>query len=327
MSFTSAIKSELCRLELGSNCCSRAELAALIVTNGNLSLSGRGGLALNIVTDHACIARRLYKLFKVEFGISPVLLARKKTRLRKNISYLVKVTDSEQAQRVMGQLGIIDPDNRMRSGDISNYLDRQCCRRAYLRGCFLAGGSVSNPETNGYHLEIATELPFHAENIRKLLARQNIKGGIVSRKRQHVVYVKDSEQIALLLSTIGSNQGRLRFENSRILKDLRNQVNRIVNCETANVSKTVDAAQRQVAAIRSLAASRGLESLSPGLRQMARLRLEHPAATLEELGQLANPPLSKSAVNYRLRRLQQLAGQTGSSSKAESSIQECEERE
>ena len=309
MSFTSTIKSELCRLELSRGCCSRAELAALIVTNGNLSLLGRGGVSLNIVTDHAYIARRLYKLLKQEFGLAPAILARKKPRLRKNICYLVKITDPRQAKRVVGQLGIIDPTKGIRSGDISEYTGNQCCRRAYLRGCFLAGGSVSNPETNGYHLEIATELPFHAENIRKLLARQNIKGGIVSRKRQHVVYVKDSEQIALLLSTIGSNQGRLRFENSRILKDLRNQVNRLVNCETANVTKTVNAAQRQVAAIRRLAAVRGLESLNPGLREIARLRLEHQAATLDELGQLANPPLSKSAVNYRLRRLQQLADQ------------------
>jgi hypothetical protein len=309
MSFTSAIKSELCRLELGRDCCTRAELAALVSTNGNLSLSGRGAISLNIVTDHAYIARRIYKLFKHEFGLAPVILARKKTRLRKNLSYLVRIADSRQARTVVDRLDIIDGENRMRSGDISKLARSQCCRRAYLRGCFLAGGSVSNPETNGYHLEIATELPSHAENIRLLLADIGIKAGIVSRKRQQVVYVKDSEQIALVLSTIGSNQGRLSFENARIFKDLRNRVNRLVNCETANVSKTVDAAQRQVAAIRRLEASPGLETLSPGLRQMARLRLENPSSTLDELGQLAEPPLSKSAVNYRLRRLQQLADQ------------------
>lgn len=309
MSFTSAIKSELCRLELGRDCCTRAELAALVSTNGNLSLSGRGAISLNIVTDHAYIARRIYKLFKHEFGLAPVILARKKTRLRKNLSYLVRIADSRQARTVVDRLDIIDGENRMRSGDISKLARSQCCRRAYLRGCFLAGGSVSNPETNGYHLEIATELPSHAENIRLLLADIGIKAGIVSRKRQQVVYVKDSEQIALVLSTIGSNQGRLNFENARIYKDLRNRVNRLVNCETANVSKTVEAAQRQVAAIRRLAASPGLETLSPGLRQMARLRLENPSATLDELGQLAEPPISKSAVNYRLRRIQQLADQ------------------
>lgn len=310
MSFTSAIKSELCRLELGRDCCVSAELAALVATNGNLSFSGRGAMSLNIVTDHAYIARRIYKLVKHVFGLSPVILARKKTRLRKNLSYLVRIADSGQTRRVMERLDIIDGQSRMRSGDISKLAASDCCRRAYLRGCFLAGGSVSNPETNGYHLEIATELPSHADNIRRLLADIGVKAGTVGRKRQQVVYVKDSEQIAQVLSTIGSNQGRLHFENARILKDLRNRVNRLVNCETANVSKTVEAAQRQVAAIRKLAVSPGLGALSPGLRQVARLRLENPSATLDELGQLAEPPLSKSAVNYRLRRLQQLADQS-----------------
>src|SRR5690606_29855209 len=128
------------------------------------------------------------------------------------------------------------------------------------------------------------------------------------RKQQHVVYLKDSEQIATLLTLMGSHQGRLALENARIYKEIRNTVNRLVNCETANVNKTVAAAQRQVAAIKRLAAQGGLESLNPRLRQVARLRLEYPEASLEELGQAANPPLSKSAVNYRLRRLMELAG-------------------
>lgn len=306
MSFTASIKSELCRLPLDKSCCARAELAALMITNGSITLSGRGEISLNIVTDHAYIARRLYKLLKQEFNQAPVVMARKKTRLRKNLSYLVRVADSQQVWPVVRQLGLIS-DNQVNSGDIGKLAHRLCCRRSYLRGAFLAGGSVSNPETNGYHLEIATELPFHAENLRQLLAGLGIKGNIISRRSLQVVYIKDSEQIALLLSTIGSNQGRLKFENARIFKELRNQVNRLVNCETANVSKTVDAAQRQMASIRRINATQGLESLSPGLRQVARLRLEHPSATLDELGQLANPPLSKSTVNYRLRRLQQLA--------------------
>jgi len=309
MSFTATIKSELCRLDFGRSCCRRAELAALIVTNGNMQLTGRHRILLNIVTEHAYIARRLYKLLKEEFNVGPVILARKKIRLRKNISYLVKIDESERAQAIVQQLGIIDVNNNLGSTDSMGLLTSKCCRRAYLRGCFLAGGSISNPDTNGYHLEIATELLFHAENVQTMLREQGIKSGIVSRKQQYVVYVKDSEQIASMLSIIGSSQGRLSFENTRLFKELRNRVNRMVNCETANVNKTVDASQRQVAAIRYLMASRGIESLSPGLRQMARLRMEFPEATLDELGLAANPPLSKSAVNYRLRRLQELANE------------------
>lgn len=300
MSFTATVKSELCRLENKGSCCRRAELAAFIVTNGNLQLSGNH-LMLNVVTEHAYIARRLYKLFKREFGIVPQILARKKERLRKNISYLVKISEPKHTQAIIGQLGLIP------SGDRTDKELRPCCRKAYFRGCFLAGGSVSNPEVNGYHLEIATERQSHAKYMAAMLRDMGIKSGIVSRKREHVLYIKDSDNIASLLSTMGSNQGRLAFENARVYKEVRNRVNRLVNCETANLNKTVDAAQRQVAAIRRLAAIRGIESLSPGLRQVARLRLEFPEATLDELGQAANPPLSKSAVNYRLRRLQKLA--------------------
>lgn len=304
MSFTSTIKSELCRQEIPKGCCRRSELLGLIVTNGNLQFSGRRQVNLNVVTEHAYIARRLYKLLKGEFAVSPEVLARKKVRLRKNISYLIRVSDSRQAREILQQLGIIDAENRRVAAGAAL---PPCCRRAYLRGCFLAGGSISNPETNGYHWEIATELVAHAENLRRLLAEMGVKSGIVPRKQHQVVYVKDSEQIAQLLSLMGSIQGRLDFENARVLKEMRNRVNRLVNCETANVNKTVEAAQRQVSAIRRLAALRGLESLSPGLRQVARLRLENPEATLDELGQLANPPLSKSAVNYRLRRLLAMA--------------------
>lgn len=307
MSFTSTIKSELCRLDIPRSCCRRAELAAFIVTNGNLQLTGRQRIVLNVVTEHAYIARHLFTLLKKEFGVSPVIMARKKVRLRKNFSYLVKIAESDMAQTIVKQLGIMDPNKRVLLTKTSREKVRACCRRAYLRGCFLAGGSVSNPETNGYHLEIATELLFHADNIRTLLRAQGIKSGIVNRKQQHVVYVKDSEQIADLLSTMGSNQGRLSFENARVMKEMRNKVNRLVNCETANVNKTVNAAQRQVAAIRHLAAAQGLESLNPGLAEIARLRMEFPEATLEELGLAANPPLSKSAVNYRLRKLLAMA--------------------
>ena len=303
MSFTATIKSELCRLDIAGSCCRRAELAALIITNGNMQLTGHQRIQLNIVTEHAYIARRLYKLLKQEFDVAPEVLARKKVRLRKNISYLVQISDPKLARAVVRQLGIIDGDNNIRSHSGTGRFSRNCCRRAYLRGCFLAGGSISNPESSGYHMEIATELQFHAENIQELLTQQEIKSGIVRRKQNHVVYVKDSEQIASLLSTIGSSQGRLDFENARVFKELRNRVNRMMNCETANVNKTVDAAQRQVAAIRRLAASQGIETLSPGLRQMARLRMEFPEATLDQLGQYASPPLSKSAVNYRLRKL------------------------
>jgi DNA-binding protein WhiA len=304
LSFTAEIKGELCRLSTNP-CCQKAELAALVLTNGNLQIS-RGGLHLNIVTEHAAIARRLYSLFKGVFGLSPRVLARKRARLKKNLTYMVQIPEPEQVRRIVGDLGIMTEGN-LNTSISGELIRRRCCRQAYLRGCFLAGGAVSNPENSGYHLEMATEYPAQGEGIRRILAEMEIKSGLVRRKQQHVVYVKDSEQIADLLSLLGTSQARLNLENARIVKEIRNTVNRLVNCETANVNKTVEAAQRQVQAIRELAGSLGLEDLPPGLAQVARLRMEMPAATLEELGQAADPPLGKSAINYRLRRIIQLA--------------------
>ncbi|MTI95343.1 MAG: DNA-binding protein WhiA [Firmicutes bacterium] len=307
MSFAANIKGELSRLPLRSECCRRAELAALILINGNLQLSAGNRMYLNVGTEHAAIARRLYNMFKLEFEIQPRILVRKKIRLRKNLSYLVQIDNQQKSRAVVAALGILGTDNSLKADTDSRLVVRRCCKRAYLRGCFIAGGSVSNPEHSGYHMEIATEYSRQASFIQTLLAEFGIKSGNIQRKQNFVVYIKDSAQIADLLSLIGTNQGRLIFENAKIYKDIRNNVNRLVNCETANLNKTVNAAQRQIASIRRLEQTVGLDSLSPGLRLVARLRLEFPEATLEELGAAATPPLNKSAVNYRLRRLQKLA--------------------
>ncbi len=304
MSFTANIKGELCRISAESRCCPRAELAGFIVTNGNLLLSTGGVVHLNIVTEHAFVARHIYRLIKSQFGFVPAVLARKRARLKKNVTYLVQVADSGQARQVISDLGILD-GRHIPGSPGRQLLSRKCCKRGYLRGCFLAGGSVSSPESHGYHLEIATEYSAHAQFVRELMSSLGIKSGQIKRKRQQVVYVKDSEQIAQFLTIIGTSKGRLEFENARIYKEMRNKVNRIVNCETANVGKTVNASQRQVAAIRKLQLNQILQSLSPGLREVAMLRLEMPEATLEELGQEAG--LSKSAVNYRLRKLLKIA--------------------
>lgn len=311
MSFTANIKAELCRVDNRLRCCQRAELAGLVISNGNLLLSGGGKIQLNVVTEHPFIARHLYRLIKQEFGFAPTVMARKKVRLRKNITYLVQVTEPQQVRAIVGQLGIYNGRPNILGAVDNGIVAENCCRRSYLRGCFLGGGSVSNPESHGYHLEIATEYSLHAQFLQQLLSSLGIKSGRVRRKQQYVVYVKDSEQIATFLTTIGTSRGRLDFENARIYKDIRNRVNRMVNCETANVNKTVEAAQRQVAAIRQLEQQVGLDSLSPRLRQIARLRLELPEATLEELGQAAG--LSKSAVNHRLRRLVKMAASAGRS--------------
>ncbi|NLO96936.1 MAG: DNA-binding protein WhiA, partial [Peptococcaceae bacterium] len=174
------------------------------------------------------------------------------------------------------------------------------------RGAFLAGGSISNPEGN-YHLEITTNDLALAEDIVGLMNKFGLKAKISARKNFHVVYLKESDHIFEFLALIGAYQALFEFENIRILKDMRNQVNRIVNCETANLNKTVDAAVRLLENIRLIDRTIGLESLPDNLYQIARLRLDHPDFSLKELGEQLNPKIGKSGVNHRLRRIEEIA--------------------
>jgi len=303
VTYAMRVKNELARLELGNNCCQQAELMAFIHLCGNLQISDKQ-VALNVVTSNPAVARRIFKLFKSVFQLSSELLVQKKIKLRKNNVYLIRISGANRVRKVLTGLGLL------RDGILTQKLDlpklaEKCCRRAYLRGAFLSAGSILNPE-NSYHLEIYSDSQQHAENIAALIKTFAIKVKITERKNGYMVYLKDSEQIADFLNVIGAHAALLDFENVRILKDLRNRINRLVNFETANVTKTVKAAVRQAQAIKAIAEHIGLESLSPPLRELAYLRLEHPEASLVELGQMLQPPLSKSGVNHRMRRLEKI---------------------
>lgn len=185
---------------------------------------------------------------------------------------------------------------------------KKCCRRAYLRGAFLVSGSITNPERT-YHLEFSSEQSRVADKILAALWSLDLEAGLTQRKGSLVVYMKDGGQIASLLGLMGAHSALLHFENVRVMKEMRNQVNRLVNCETANVDKTVKAAVAQLEDIELIDSVIGLEELPPKLREVARLRREHPYASLQELGELMRPKLSKSGVNYRLRQIREKARQ------------------
>ena len=195
-------------------------------------------------------------------------------------------------------------------------LSKPCCRRAYLRGAFLGGGSVNKPEGD-YHLELVTANETFARNLYKLLRGQRLPAGITERKRDFVVYLKDGDAISGFLGLVGAYQAVMNFENVRVVKDMRNQVNRLVNCETANLQKTVNAAGRQLDAIRRIEAAGGLEQLPKSLRETARLRLELPEATLQELVEAAGGRLGKSGINHRLRKLEAIAAEIEAREKRE----------
>ncbi|NLW17910.1 MAG: DNA-binding protein WhiA [Firmicutes bacterium] len=305
MTFSEEVKRELTRISVTDQCCQRAELAALIRLNGSIEISRGDQWGLSVTTQNPATARVIFKLFRAVFGVQTEIYIRRKVRLRKNNVYLVRCRGDVPA--LLRQVGLLESDNGLGHGVAGWVVERQCCCRAYLRGAFLAAGAINDPQKVSYHLEITTDYEEQASVLCALMEREELTPKVVPRKKSFVVYLKESEQIVRLLNIIGAHTALLQFEDARIRKYMRNQVNRLVNAETANLSKTVAAAMRQTEAIRLLAQRQQLAQLSPALRQVAELRLAHPEASLQELGQLADPPLSKSAVNHRLRKLVQLA--------------------
>ncbi len=186
------------------------------------------------------------------------------------------------------------------------YLWQECCKRAYLRGAFLSAGSVNDPAKN-YHFEIICRTEDTAARLKKVMEGLGLAPGITDRKGASVIYLKEAESIVTALGLMGASRAVLAFEDARVLKDMRGQVNRHVNCETANISKTVGAGLRQIEAIRRIEQERGLDSLPDGLKALAILRLENPDLPLAALGELADPPLGKSGVNHRLRRIVEIS--------------------
>ncbi|MBB5173453.1 DNA-binding protein WhiA [Texcoconibacillus texcoconensis] len=304
MSFASETKKELTQLEL-DDCCVNAELSALIRMNGTISFGNRQ-LILDVSTENAAIARRIYTLIKKKFNLHVELLVRKKMRLKKNNVYVVRLSNG--ARDVLEELKIIEGPLTLRRDISEDLVNNDCCERSYMRGAFLAGGSVSHPETSSYHLEIYSLYEEHNLALSKLLNKYDLNAKSLERKKGHILYLKEGEKISEFLSLIGANQALFHFEDVRIVKDMRNSVNRLVNCETANLNKTVGAAMRQVENIRFIEEEIGLHALPDKLQEIAELRVKHQDVTLKELGEMVQSgKVSKSGVNHRLRKIDEFA--------------------
>jgi DNA-binding protein WhiA len=306
LSFSAATKNELARVVEQRPCCRLAELAALVKMGGSVQLGRGQQLSLHITTENAAVARKIISLVKSLFGLQTEVLVQRKTRLKKNIIYLVRIPFQQGINDVFSQLGMLDSAGRLKDMAPQSLLRRDCCRRAYLRGVFLGGGSVNRPEGN-YHLEIITDNKTFADTICSLMNKFSLAAKSNQRKNWNVVYLKESEQIAGFLNVIGAHSALFNFENARIYKDMRNNVNRLVNCETANLNKTVNAAVRQVENIELISSTIGLGNIPETIREAAELRLEYPDATLVELGKLMQTPLGKSGVNHRMRKIEEIA--------------------
>jgi hypothetical protein len=303
MSFAAQTKKELTLLESDS-CCEKAELSALIRMNGTVSLTNKR-IVLDISTENAAIARRMYTLLKRHFPVPTELLVRKKMRLKKNNVYMVRVPGG--VEELLKELAITAEGFQFHPSIDKELIRKPCCKRAYLRGAFLAGGSVNNPEGSSYHLEIASMYEEHCRALVELANRFHLNARFIERKKGFILYIKEGEKIIEFLNIIGAHQALFKFEDVRIMRDMRNSVNRIVNCETANLNKTIGAAVRQIDNIKLLQKEVGLENLPEKLREVAEIRLQYPDINLKEVGAMLKGQVSKSGVNHRLRKLDEWA--------------------
>ena len=285
-----------------------AEFAAVFSLSGRIKTRDKGKLYLEIRTENLTVARKSYILLKDAFHAEVEVAVKNHNLRKKSFGYYLMVSEQKNVISILKAVKLLDEKNRW--GDFSVIhpviVQNICCKRAFLRGVFMVAGSVTNPQ-KAYHLEIAVQSEKFAEELQNITACFDIDAKIVERKKYFVVYVKEGAQIVDFLNVIGAHQALMEFENVRILKEVRNSVNRQVNCETANISKTVNAAARQIEDIEYIQCHMGFSGLSASLRQMAELRMENPDSSLLELGKLLDPPIGKSGVNHRLKKLAGIA--------------------
>jgi DNA-binding protein WhiA len=308
MSFSTDTKNELARILPEERSVAVAELAAIVKSAGSLQIAGYKKINLKILTELNSIARKVFKLLKNNFDINTTISINKNQMLKRNNSYVLTVTDEMGATELLRELGMLEPGDGFFTVDKvpEKLVEQDECKRAFLRGAFLGGGSISDPDKS-YHMEFVTNSEEFAISLKDLINSIGLNSKIVPRKSNHIVYLKESEQISDLLSVIGAHNALLSLQNTKILKEMRNNVNRIVNCETANLSKTVNAAVRQVEDINLIQRTIGISNLPNNLQEIAQIRVEYEDMTLKELGEMLDPPIGKSGVNHRLRKIGEIA--------------------
>lgn len=307
MSFSSEVKNELSRLEVQGSCCVNAELSALWRMGGSIIVRGLG-FGVDFSTENAALARRILQITRRNFVLPIEVSATRALRLKKNNRYLVRVAPGKKTQEFMTFFGILPSE---KGGKITEQiLKSACCQKAFLRGVFLAAGSVSKP-TSDYHLEIVSQSKELADFILQVMKRLGLQGKITDRKGDYIVYIKEGDSIIKLLSLMGAHGALLEFENIRVIKDMRNHVNRVVNCETANLGKVVKAALKQIKCVKYIDDKVGLDKLSPTLKEAAQLRLDNPEAPLIELAQMSDSNVSKAGMNHRFRKIEDYAKSLG----------------
>ena len=315
MSFASETKNELARLDVEKKCCMLSEIAAYIRTSGDIELDAENSYMIVMQTDQAAVARHMKKLINEYFSVDCDLEVYEgggvgRNRKASGYSYHLILGKKERAEQILRECGIIrirGGRDYLYDGIFDELVKAKYDKKAYVRGAFLGTGTMSDP-AKAYHLEFDIRTEGVANDLRKVInSFTDMQAKVVKRGSRHVVYMKKADYVSDMLAIMGASGSMLKLEDIRIKKGLVSTAKREINCDSANLDRAVDTALRQVEAIRKIAESRGLKSLEPKLREAAVLRLEHPDATIQALGEMCDPPLKKSGINGRLRKIEEIA--------------------
>lgn len=308
MSFTAEVKDELSRVEGHCESCDIAELAALVRVCGALSFHGSGAYSIRVSTETGAVARTVIHLAHKVFDLDTSLTVRR-SNLHKTRNYLIEIPEQKGLEQALIKMGVLVLGRGLSSGIAARVVARPCCRAAYLRGAFMAGGFIADPRGD-FHLEIAVTGDEFADDLIELLDDENITARVNRRRGSYAIYLKSFDDIVRFLTVIGARRTAHAVDNVRVMKSVKNDVNRRVNAELANQARSTGAAADQLALIDAVEREVGLDNLPPALAAFCEARRAHPDLSLRDLGATMRPPMSKSALYHRVLRLEQLLKQT-----------------
>lgn len=305
MSFSSEIKDEVAKIKVEDYKIILSELAGITPMCGILNFKNNK-ISMEYITENAPVARRIFTFLRRSFGFDVEVKNVRSTQLKKNV-FIIYISQDESCRLLLDELKYI----KGASVFMINYAPTDLIKtsnekKAYIRGAFMGSGSITDPK-KGYHLEFVSENESNAYFLRDTINEFGLKSKVIMRKEKYIIYIKDSEQISDFLSLIGAYNSVLNYENVRVIKEMRNNVNRIVNCETANLNKTVKSSYDQVEDIKLIEREIGIENLDEDLKAIAKIRLENRSMSLNDIAKSLEPKLSKSTVNYRFKKLRRIA--------------------
>ncbi len=306
MSFSTETKNELSRVEPEKKCCQLAEIAGFVRVAGSIRLVGGGKFKIVITTDNPAVARHYKKMIKEYFQVDTELEIGAAAALKKGHTYMLTIDPEMRSESILRETGILlvrEGNNYISDGIYDDIVKTKCCRKSYVRGIFMGTGTVNDPEKS-YHLEVVCSSEKLARDLKRLINTfEDLSAKIVERKGKYVVYMKNSQYISDTLAIMGAHSQVLKFEDTKIRKELVNETVRITNCDNANTDRALDASQRQIEAIHKIEDKVGLGRLPQKLAELAELRMNNPEASLTQLGEMMDPKLKKSGVNSRMKRI------------------------